>query len=373
MVHLVAESCTQAVQGSYFIKKAFEEAGIPVLELRADTVDPRAWDEAKMTAQLESFLENRLGGRAKMTSAALEGIIVLDFTIRIRHHLHRNPGLAGCRRIKIERPGTGEQGRAGYGDKPEANPTTSSCSTPTKIHSLDIKHPKGQELVRRLVEHADVFVENFRPGAIERLGLGYDSLRKLNRRLIYAQIKGFGSDGPYADFPAFDPIGQSTGGCAAITGEPDGPPMQAGPNLADSGTGIHCALGILAALYQRTVTGLGQRIEVAMQDVVINFCRPLLGTIPQNRQSHRQSGQRHAPGTGRPLRRIPLPPRRTQRLCLHLYLALARQRAMGKAAGSNRPDRSARRPALCHPGDALQKQQRSRKDHQRLDPHQDQV
>jgi len=214
-----------------------------------------------------------------MTSAALEGIIVLDFT-QFESGTTCTETLAwlGAEVIKIERPGTGEQGRAGYGDKSEANSYDFVLLNANKKSiTLDIKHPKGQELIRRLVEHADVFVENFRPGAIERLGLGYDTLCKLNRRLIYAQIKGFGSDGPYADFPAFDPIGQSTGGCAAITGEPDGPPMQAGPNLADSGTGIHCALGILAALYQRTVTGLGQRIEVAMQDVVINFCRPSWG------------------------------------------------------------------------------------------------
>ncbi|NLL58108.1 MAG: formyl-CoA transferase, partial [Firmicutes bacterium] len=135
--------------------------------------------------------------------------------INLKNHTTCTETLAwlGAEVIKIERPGTGEQGRAGYGDKPEANSYDFVLLNANKKSiTLDIKHPQGQELVRRLVEHADVFVENFRPGAIERLGLGYDSLRRLNQRLIYAQIKGFGSDGPYADFPAFDPIGQSTGG-----------------------------------------------------------------------------------------------------------------------------------------------------------------
>ncbi|MDO9534919.1 MAG: CoA transferase [Bacillota bacterium] len=211
-----------------------------------------------------------------MTAAALEGIMVLDFT-QFESGTTCTETLAwlGADVIKIERPGIGEQGRAGYGDTAEANSYDFILLNANKKSvTLDIKHPKGKELVLQLVKHADVFVENFKPGAIEKLGFDYETLRNINPRIIYAQIKGFGTDGPYADFPAFDPIGQATGGCAAITGEPDGLPMQAGPNLADSGTGIHCAMGILAALYQRTVTGLGQRIEVVMQDVVINFCRP---------------------------------------------------------------------------------------------------
>lgn len=214
-----------------------------------------------------------------MTNAALEGILVLDFT-QFESGTTCTETLAwlGAEVIKIERPGTGEQGRAGYGDKPEANSYDFILLNANKKSiTLDIKHPRGKEIVFRLAERADVFIENFKPGAVEKLGFSYETLSKINPRLIYAQIKGFGSDGPYADFPAFDPIGQAVGGCAAITGEPEGPPMQAGPNLADSGTGFHCAIGILAALYQRTVTGRGQKIEVAMQDVVINFCRPSWG------------------------------------------------------------------------------------------------
>ena len=125
----------------------------------------------------------------------------------------------------------------------------------------------------RLIEQADVFIENFAPDVIERLGLSYENVSRINPRIIYAQIKGFGPDGPYANFPAFDPIGQATGGAMSITGEPGGPPLHAGLNLADSGAGYHCVIAILTALNQRWVTGVGQRVEVAMQDVVINFCR----------------------------------------------------------------------------------------------------
>lgn len=211
--------------------------------------------------------------------AALEGIMVLDFT-QFESGTTCTETLAwfGADVIKIERPGIGEQGRAGYGDKAEEDSYDFILLNANKKSiTLDIKHPEGKELVYKLVERADVFIENFKPGAIEKLGFDYDTLKKRNPRLVYAQIKGFGMDGPYADFPAFDPIGQATGGCAAITGYPDGPPTQAGPNLADSGTGIHCAMGIIAALYQRTVTGVGQSLEVTMQDVVINLCRPSWG------------------------------------------------------------------------------------------------
>lgn len=146
-----------------------------------------------------------------------------------------------------------------------------------KSITVDAKKDEGRELIYRMVEKADVFVENFSPGVIERLGFSYEKLKEINPGLVYAQIKGFGSDGPYADFPAFDAIGQAAGVVMSVTGEKGGPPMHAGANIADSGTGYHCAIGILAALYERKVTGKGQRVEVAMQDVMINFSRSTWG------------------------------------------------------------------------------------------------
>jgi formyl-CoA transferase len=214
-----------------------------------------------------------------MTTAALDGVTVLDLTqFEAGTVCTETLAWLGAQVIKVERPGMGEQGRASNADWPEADSHLFILLNANKKSvTADIKHPEGQALVRRLLKHVDVFVENFRPGTIERLGFGYEAVRDINPRIIYAQIKGFGSDGPYADFPAFDPVGQATGGVASITGEADGPPMRTGPNLADSGTGFHTAIAILAALYQRQVSGTGQRIEVAMQDVMINYCRPTYG------------------------------------------------------------------------------------------------
>ena len=214
-----------------------------------------------------------------MTTAALDGVVVLDLTqFEAGTVCTETLAWLGATVIKLERPGTGEQGRAAGADCPEADSYHFILLNANKKSvTANIKHPEGQALVRRLLERVDVFVENFRPGTIERLGFGYEAVCNINPRIIYSQIKGFGSDGPHADFPAFDPVGQATGGAASITGEPDGPPMRTGPNLADSGTGFHTVIAILAALYQREMTGVGQRIEVAMQDVVINYCRPTYG------------------------------------------------------------------------------------------------
>ena len=214
-----------------------------------------------------------------MTTAALDGVTVLDLTqFEAGTVCTETLAWLGANVIKVERPVTGEQGRAAAADWPEADSYHFILLNANKKSiTANIKHPEGQALVRRLLERADAFVENFRPGTIERLGFGYEAVRSINPRIIYAQIKGFGSDGPYASFPAFDPVGQATGGAASITGDADGPPMRTGPNLADSGTGFHTAIAVLAALYQREMTGVGQRIEVAMQDVVINYCRPTYG------------------------------------------------------------------------------------------------
>jgi len=213
------------------------------------------------------------------SSAALEDLVILDLT-----QFESGPvctetlAWLGANVIKIERPQTGEQGRSSSSDLPGVDSYHFILLNANKKSvTLNLKHPEGKLLLQRLIKQADVFIENFRPGTIERLGFDYETVNGLNPRVIYAQIKGFGTDGPYANFPAFDPVGQATGGTVSITGEADGPPMRPGPNLADSGVGFHCAIGILAALYQRTITGKGQRIEVAMQDVMINFCRSAYG------------------------------------------------------------------------------------------------
>ncbi len=138
--------------------------------------------------------------------------------------------------------------------------------------TLDAKHPKGKEILERLVKHCDVLVENFAPGALDRMGFTWERIQELNPRMIMASVKGFGP-GPYEDCKVYENVAQCAGGAASTTGFDDGPPLVTGAQIGDSGTGLHLALGIVAALYQRNTTGRGQRVLAAMQDGVLNLCR----------------------------------------------------------------------------------------------------
>lgn len=142
---------------------------------------------------------------------------------------------------------------------------------------LDLKKPAGRELLLRLVERADIILENFAPGAMDRLGLGYEVLAKTNPRIIFASSKGFGSDGPYRDYPAMDITIQAMTGVMEINGFPENPPVKAGIAAADFSGGIHLLAAVLAALYQRECTGVGQRVEVAMQDALLPMLTSNLG------------------------------------------------------------------------------------------------
>jgi formyl-CoA transferase len=145
--------------------------------------------------------------------------------------------------------------------------------------TVNLKSAAGCEVLKDLIRAGDVFIENFGPGVIERLGFGYDVVKALNPRIIYVQIKGFAPDSPFGSYPSFDMIAQATGGSLATTGEAGGRPLRPGPTIGDTGTGLHAAIGILAALHQRHTTNRGQRIEVAMQEAVINFCRIAYGSM----------------------------------------------------------------------------------------------
>ena len=174
---------------------------------------------------------------------------------------------------KVERPVKGEQGRYSFVSPDKDGFGFILLNMNKESVTCNAKTPEGRELLKKLAAKADVFVENMGPGSVERLGLGWDVLKELNPRLIYTQMKGFGMDGPYADYPAFAPIGQSTGGVPAMTGFEDGIPCQPGVNVGDSGMGYMTALSICAALFQREHTGQGQRIEVDMQDTCVCFGR----------------------------------------------------------------------------------------------------
>src|SRR5713226_6978181 len=148
----------------------------------------------------------------------------------------------------------------------------------------NLKTADGKRLFKEVIAKSDVLLENFGPGALDRLGLGYEALAAINPRLIYATIKGFGTYGPYRDYKSYEPIAQAMGGAMSITGFPENPPTFVVPAIGDSGTGMHMAIGILAALQQRHATGCGQHVEVSMQDAVVNIIRVSL-------RDHQRSGR----------------------------------------------------------------------------------
>ena len=206
-----------------------------------------------------------MGETAQPDRRALDGVRVLDFT-----HQVAGPSstlmlaFLGAEVVKVIAPGS----RDSYDPIPFYLNNASKKSV-----ELDLKSPAGLRAALRLAERADIFVENFSPGVIDRLGLGWDVLSPRNPRLIYAQVKGFAEDSPYRDFPCFDPIAQGFAGGSSITGEPDGLPMKPGPDVGDTGTGMMLAQAILAALYQREKDGLGQRVQVSMTDQCATFMR----------------------------------------------------------------------------------------------------
>lgn len=205
---------------------------------------------------------------------ALEGVRVVDMT-----HVQSGPSSTqllawlGAEVIKVEVPGRGDVTRSQLRDVPDADSlyfTMLNCNK--RSITVNMKSPGGKEVFTRLVRDADILVENFGPGVMDRFGFTWQVLHELNERLIYASIKGFGP-GRYANFKAYEVVAQAMGGAMSTTGFEEGPPTATGAQIGDSGSGIHLVAGILAALYQRTVTGAGQRVEVAMQDAVLNLCR----------------------------------------------------------------------------------------------------
>jgi formyl-CoA transferase len=205
---------------------------------------------------------------------ALEGIRVLDFT-----HVQSGPtctqllAYMGADVIKIERPGVGDVTRSQLRDVKGADSLYFTMLNGSKRSiTIDSKHPKGKEILERLVKQCDVLVENFAPGALDRMGLTFEHINKLNPRMIVASVKGFGP-GPYQDCKVYENIAQCAGGSASTTGFRDGPPLVTGAQIGDSGTGLHLAFGIVCALMQRYRTGRGQKVLAAMQDGVLNLAR----------------------------------------------------------------------------------------------------
>ncbi|MEO5764761.1 MAG: formyl-CoA transferase [Casimicrobiaceae bacterium] len=205
---------------------------------------------------------------------ALDGVKILDFT-----HVQSGPTCTqllawfGADVIKVERAGEGDITRAQLRDIPDVDSLYFTMLNHNKRSiTIDAKNAKGKEVLEALVKKCDVLVENFAPGALDRMGFTWERIQQLNPRMIVASVKGFGP-GPYEDCKVYENVAQCAGGAASTTGFDDGPPLVTGAQIGDSGTGLHLALGIVTALYQRNTSGRGQRVLTAMQDGVLNLCR----------------------------------------------------------------------------------------------------
>jgi len=205
---------------------------------------------------------------------ALDGVRILDFT-----HVQSGPTCTqllawfGADVIKVERAGAGDVTREQLRDIPDVDSLYFTMLNHNKRSiTLDTKSPSGKEILEKLIKRCDVLVENFAPGALDRMGFTWERVQALNPKMIVASVKGFGP-GPYEECKVYENVAQCAGGAASTTGFDDGPPLVTGAQIGDSGTGLHLALGIVAALYQRNSTGRGQKVLAAMQDGVLNLCR----------------------------------------------------------------------------------------------------
>ena len=205
---------------------------------------------------------------------ALEGVKILDFT-----HVQSGPTCTqllawfGADVIKVERPGVGDATRNQLVDVPGADSLYfTMLNHNERSIELNSKNETGKEVLTRLIEECDVLVENFAPGALDRMGFSWERIQEINPRMIMASIKGFGP-GKYQDCKVYENVAQCAGGSASTTGFLDGPPLVTAAQIGDSGTGLHLCLGIVTALFQREKTGRGQKVDAAMQDGVLNLSR----------------------------------------------------------------------------------------------------
>ena len=205
---------------------------------------------------------------------ALDGIKILDFT-----HVQSGPTCTqllawfGADVLKVERPGVGDATRKQLVDVPGADSLYFTMLNHNKRSiELNSKNETGKKVLTRLIEECDVLVENFAPGALDRMGFSWERIQEINPKIILASIKGFGP-GKYEDCKVYENVAQCVGGAASTTGFLDGPPLVTGAQIGDSGTGLHLALGIVTALFQREKSGRGQKVSTAMQDGVLNLSR----------------------------------------------------------------------------------------------------
>jgi formyl-CoA transferase len=236
---------------------------------------------------------------------ALDGLRILDMT-QWEAGTSCTQALAwlGADVVKVEPPGKGDPGRHFTGS-PEDSPYFIYWNSNKRSVAIDLREARGRDLLLQMLPRYDVFVENYGPGVIEKLDLGYERMRAIHPELIYARVKGFGTSGPYADYKCMDMVAQAAAGAMSVTGLPEGPPMRPGPTMADSGTGTQLAVAILAAYVQRQRTGEGQLIELSMQEAMTYYMRT---PIAHGSDFGRQPAERTGNGYGAEMNLYPCSP-----------------------------------------------------------------
>ncbi len=238
---------------------------------------------------------------------ALDGMRVLDLT-QYEAGTSCTQALAwlGADVVKVERPGTGDPGRGIFDEYGfEDSEYFINWNSNKRSVTLALDRPEGRDLLLRMAPRYDVFLENFGPGVIEKLDLGYDALRAVHPAIIYGRIKGFGASGPHSGYKCFDTVAQAAGGAMSVTGFPDGPPLRPGPTIGDSGTGVQMALAVCAAYAQKLRTGEGQEIELSMQEAVTYFLRT---TIAIGSERGEKAARRSGTGNGPMMNLYPCQP-----------------------------------------------------------------
>ena len=240
----------------------------------------------------------------------LHGVKVIDFTqFEAGPSCTESLAFLGADVVKIENPNRGDPGRRLQPNQPDNDPYYfHAFNANKKSITVNLKAPKGLDLVKDMIREADVMMENFAPGTIERLGLSYDEVKAINPGIIYAQVKGFGEGSPFEKNLSFDMIAQACGGTFSVTGDHDGPPTRPGVTIGDTGTGMLMAITILGALYKRRETGEGHRLQVAMQDAMLHYMRINFATQGRTGKAAQRGGGKIPGVTNAPMGLYPCAP-----------------------------------------------------------------
>ncbi|MBT6273115.1 MAG: formyl-CoA transferase [Chromatiales bacterium] len=240
----------------------------------------------------------------------LQGVKVIDLTqFEAGPSCTETLAWLGADVVKVENPNRGDPGRRLRPNAPDDDPYYFHMfNVNKKSVTVNLKSPEGLGVVKDLIGKADVMIENFAPGAIERLGLSYDVVKTINPGIIYAQVKGFGEGSPFEHNLAFDMIAQACGGTFSVTGDADGPPTRPGVTIGDTGTGMLMAITILGALYKRRETGEGHRLQVAMQDAMLHYMRVNFATQGRTGKAAERGGSKVPGVTNAPMGLYPCAP-----------------------------------------------------------------